>query len=338
MRIAIVTDCWQPEINGIVVTLEATIAELRLLGHEVLTVTPTDFPRLVLPYGDRLVLPWPPRLAKMLSRFRPDTVHLATQGVLGLAARQWCIRHRRHFTTAFHTRFPEYAHVRFGFPEGLLYRYARWFHGNEAPVLVPSEALGRDLEARGIGRPKLWSRGVDMSLYRPRPKRSGFPRPILLYVGRVAAEKNVEAFLRLDMPGTRIVIGDGPALEAARGAYPDVTFLGNLHGEALARHFSEADVFVFPSRLDTFGLVILEALASGLPVAAFPTAHLRETFGQSGVVAFDDDLAAAVRRAMAIPAERCRDVAAEFSWGACTRQFVQVLEQDLAVFEYRHSR
>lgn len=337
MRIAITTDSWVPETNGIVVTLQATIRELQAMGHEAQVLTPQMFASLKLPHGDRLVLPWYRRLDRLLSGFRPDTVHMATQGVLGLAARRWCARHGVHFTTAFHTRFPEYARVRFGLPEGVLYRYARWFHGDTAPVLVPSRSLAREFETRGIGRPMIWSRGVDTELFRPGARTwTTRPRPIVLYVGRVVEEKNIEAFFRLDVPGTRVVVGDGPALEKARGRHPGVVFMGALHGEALAACYREADVLAFPSLLDTFGLVVLEALASGVPVAAYPSAHLVETFVDLGGVEFDDDLGKAVERASAVPAHVCRKVAEQFSWRACTRQLVGIIEEDLA--RYRAAR
>ncbi len=331
MRIAIVTDCWVPETNGIVVTLQATLRELEAMGHDVQLVTPEMFASVRLPYGDRLVLPWYRRLDRLLSDFRPDSVHLATQGVLGLAARRWAGRRGVHFTTAFHTRFPEYARVRFGLPERVLYRYARWFHGDVAPVLVPSQSLARELEARRIGRPMIWSRGVDADLFRPGNRTwTIYPRPIVLYVGRVVEEKNVEAFFRLDVPGTRIVVGEGPLLRKARINHPDVVFLDALEGEALAACYREADVLVFPSLLDTFGLVVLEALASGVPVAAFPTEHLVETFASLGGVAFDVDLEKAVDRARRIPSHVCRMVAEKFSWRACTEQLVGIIEEDRA--------
>lgn len=331
MRIAIVTDCWVPEMNGVVVTLQATVRALQSAGHEVQLVTPQMFACLTLPYGDRLVLPSFRKLDRLLSGFRPDSIHLATQGVLGFSARRWARRRGVHFTTAFHTRFPEYARIRFGLPERILYRYARWFHGRTAPVLVATRDLAQTLERRHVGRPMIWSRGVDTDLFRPGEKTwTAYPRPLKLYVGRVVEEKNVEAFFQLGGPGTRIVVGDGPRLNEARAKHPEVVFLGALEGEALAECYREADVLVFTSLLDTFGLVVLEALASGVPVAAFPTPHLVEVFAQHGGVAFDSDLEKAVDLALAIPPEFCRKVADQFSWHTCTAQLVGIIEADLA--------
>jgi glycosyltransferase involved in cell wall biosynthesis len=331
MRIAITTDCWLPQVDGIVTTLSETIRALRAGGHEILLVTPEHFPSLPLPYGDRLVLARYRKLARLLAEFVPDSVHIATQGGLGLCALLWCRCNDAHFTTAFHTRFPEYGHVRHGLPKALLYWYARTFHGKTHPVLVPSQTLATELFRRGIGNPQVWARGVDTGLFRPRPKTwAHHPRPIHLFVGRVAAEKNVEAFLALDVPGTRIVVGEGPLLEAARAAHPEVIFLGARYGEDLALCYSQADVFVFPSLLDTFGLVVLEALASGLPVAASPSPHLVEIFKRYDVVAFDDDLSTAVHKALAIPSGRCRQTAERFSWRICTEQFLTIIKNSLA--------
>ena len=335
MRIALATDCWFPQINGITRCLEATVRELRAMGHDVLLLTPADFFSVQLPYRDRLVMPWYPRLARHLAEFDPETVHMATQGPLALCARAWCWRHRRHYTTAFHTRFPEYAKLRYRLPDGLLYSYARLFHGRTAPVLVTSHTLAEHLRQRGIGVPRVWALGVDTALFRAAPKTwTQYPRPIHLYVGRVVAEKNFQAFLNLRTGGSKIVAGDGPpaVLAAARATSPETVFLGELQGDALAHCYREADVFVFPSRLDTFGLVVLEALASGVPVAAYPSPHLVEVFGAHGVVAFDPDLAAAAGRALAIAPQRCSSVAAMFSWRASAEQFMQIIRDD------RHER
>lgn len=338
MRLVIITDCWLPQIDGIVITLQATIRELQAMGHDVTVLTPQDFPSLPLPYGDRLVLPWYPSLARRIAALQPDSVHLATQGLLALAGLMACRRNRWHYTTAYHTRFPEYAQVRFGLPTSLLYRYARWFHGASAPTLVPSRALADDLRARGIGRPELWSRGVDTRSFHPRPKSwSHFPRPIHLYVGRVVAEKNIDAFLDLSLPGTRLVVGSGPSLPNLQRRHPEVVFLGELRGDALAQCYCEADVFVFPSKLDTFGLVVLEALASGTPVAAFPSPYLTEIFGNSGAVVFDDDLTLAIERARQISPSDCRAAAERYGWRACTERFVGIIDRDLRTNESRLS-
>lgn len=329
MRIALATDSWLPQVNGVIHTLDATVKELRAMGHEVLVVTHHDFVSLPIPHGDSLVLPSYRKLARIMSEFRPDTVWIATQGPLALCAQIWSRRNNVHFIFSFHTRFPEYFKIRFGIPAGLLYGYIRLLFPKNAPLLVPSQSLARHLRQRDVGNPVVWSRGVDLDRYLPRPKTwTQYKRPIQLYVGRVVTEKNVEAFLRTEVEGTRIVVGDGPQFEALRASYPDAVFLGELHGEELARAYSEADVLVFPSLLDTFGLVVLEALASGIPVAALPSPHLVEIFGKHGVVSFDEDLDAAIRRALLIPAERCREVAEQFSWRESTIRLLGIIEQD----------
>jgi glycosyltransferase involved in cell wall biosynthesis len=330
MRIAIATDCWRPQVDGITRTLEATARELHGLGHDVLMITPDDFASITLPYGDVAALPWYPRLARKLRSFAPNTVHIATQGPVGVAARVWCRLNGVHVTTAFHTRFPEYGKLRHRIPERLLYAYARLFHGRSAPVLVPSRALAGVLQRHGIAETRIWSRGVDTQLYRPRQKTwSAYRRPLLLYVGRVVEEKNVEAFLSLAADGTRIVVGSGPRLQALTKQYPEVVFLGEKHGHELARCYAEADVFVFPSLLDTFGLVILEALASGVPVAAFPSPHLAEVFaGRKGIVT-RESLAEAVSAALECSAAECRQTALAYSWRAATEQLVEIIVADM---------
>lgn len=330
MRIAIVTDCWFPQINGITYTLEAIARELPGLGHEVMLLTPDRFAQITLPYGDPLVLAWYPSLSARLKTFAPDSVHIATQGVLGLMAKLWAHRSGTHYTTAFHTRFPEYARIRFGVSEKLLYSYARMFHGRSAPVLVPSRALASVLRAHGIEQCRLWSRGVDLTRFHPGPRQwTQYERPIQLYVGRVAAEKNIEEFLRQPGCGTKLVVGEGPYLAAAKRTYPDAVFLGPRTGDDLARCYREADVFVMPSTLETFGLVVLEALASGVPVAAIPSEQMVEVFAASGAVAFDNDLAVAIRVARDISPQLCRRVAEQYSWRACSERFAGIIDEDL---------
>ena len=231
MRIAIATDCWHPQVDGITRTLDATARELRILGHDVLMLTPQDFAQLKLPYGDALILAHYPKVSRILREFCPDTVHIATQGLLGIATRTWCAFNQAHFTTAFHTRFPEYGKLRHRLPENILYRYARLFHGSTAPVMVPSQSLAEVLRAKSIGLPCIWSRGVDTDLFRPRPKTwTHLPRPIFLQVGRIAAEKNIEAFLQVRMEGTKLIVGGGPLLEKLRANNPQAVFLGELSG------------------------------------------------------------------------------------------------------------
>jgi glycosyltransferase involved in cell wall biosynthesis len=325
MRLALVTDAWAPQVNGVVRTLQRTIDMLRALGHEVMTVTPDRFRTLPCPTYPEIRLALSPRrkLARLFEEFRPTAVHIATEAPLGQAARAWCLARGLPFSTAYHTRFPEYVRARTGLPLSLTYALMRRFHAASASVMVATPSIQEELEARGFRNINRWSRGVDTTLFRPRAE--GFldlPRPIHLYVGRVAVEKNLEAFLELDLPGSKLVVGDGPLLPALRRRHPGVRFAGARIGEDLARHYAAADVFVFPSRTDTFGLVLLEALASGVPVAAYPVAGPRDVIDGAEVGCLDEDLGAAARRALAIPRERCRAHALGFSWERSRDQFL----------------
>jgi glycosyltransferase involved in cell wall biosynthesis len=262
-------------------------------------------------------------MTQLIEEFDPGAVHIATEGPLGQAARAWCIRRGRPFSTAYHTRFPEYIRARTGMPLALTYAIMRRFHARSASIMVATASIQAELERRGFRNINRWSRGVDTALFRPRDRSFlDVPRPIHLYVGRVAVEKNVEAFLGLDLPGTKLVVGDGPQLPALKQRYPGVRFAGARFGEDLARHYAAADVFVFPSRTDTFGLVLLEALASGVPVAAYPVAGPRDVVGGSDAGVLDEDLGAAARRALTIPRERCRAYAMGFSWERSRDQFL----------------
>ncbi|HEX9447554.1 MAG TPA: glycosyltransferase family 1 protein [Dongiaceae bacterium] len=307
MSIAIVSDAWTPQINGVVRTLGRTVAELRALGHSVHVISPADFRTLPCPSYPEIRLAIAPRrgVARLLDRYRPDAVHIATEGPLGHAARAYCRHRRLAFSTAYHTRFPEYVAGRFHVPLGLSYAFLRRFHAPAHTVMVATRSIADDLSERGFGNIRFWSRGVDLDLFRPRPadlpaSLRNLPRPIHLYVGRLAVEKNIEAFLCLDLPGSK-------------------------QGEDLAEHYAAADVFVFPSLTDTFGLVVLEALASGVPVAAFPVAGPKDVIGDSGAGALHQDLRTAITRALQIPAARCRAHAETFSWRGATRQFLQNL-------------
>ncbi len=327
-RILIVTDAWRPGINGVVRTLESLETELRALGHEPLVIGTDRFRTLAMPsYPEvRLALRPAARLCAMIEEFEPDAIHLATEGPLGLAARQHCLARGRAFTTAFHTRFPEYlTSRRLPVPLAWSYGILRWFHAPSSAVMVATARLAGDLGARGFRRLRLWTRGVDAELFRPRDKSFlDAPRPIALSVGRVAVEKNLEPFLRLEMPGTKYVVGDGPQLAALRRRYPEVRFVGYKQGEELARYYAAADVFVFPSRTDTFGLVLLESLAAGVPVAAYPAPGPLDVIGASGVGCLDEDLGRAVRGALRIPGEACRAYALGFSWRASAEQFAEI--------------
>jgi glycosyltransferase involved in cell wall biosynthesis len=327
MRLALVTDAWMPQVNGVVRTLATTVEKLEAKGAQILLVTPDRFRSLPCPtYPEiRLAFTRPGTVGRMIEAFGANAVHLATEGPLGLAARRHAIRRGRPFTTSFHTRFPDYVAARFGVPEAWGWRYLRWFHTPARAILVATPTLAAELHAHGLEQTRLWSRGVDLAQFRaglPAPDAfRGLPRPILLSVGRVAVEKNLEAFLALDVPGTKVVVGDGPALPGLRARYPEAHFLGALAGESLARAYAGADLFVFPSRTDTFGLVLVEAMASGLPVAAYPVPGPLDVVGDSGAGALDADLGRAVMRALRIPRAAAIAEARRFSWDAAVAQF-----------------
>ena len=326
MRILIATDAWHPQVNGVVRSIEATIHEARALGADIQLITPEGLPSIALPtYPDiRLACI---TLAAIRSRFAavaPDHVHIATEGPVGLSTRLACRRDGRLFTTSYHTHFPDYVAARLPVPRAWTYAALRWFHNGGAGIMVSTESLAEDLTRRDFKRVMRWSRGVDHQLFHPRPASVlDLPRPIFLSVGRIAVEKNVEALLALDLPGSTVVVGDGPHRAALQAHYPRVHFLGTQEGEALAALYASADVFVFPSRTDTFGIVLLEALASGLPVAAFPVAAPRDVIGTGGAGVLDEDLAAACRAALSIPRERAREWAMRFSWRASALQFLE---------------
>ena len=328
MRIALVSDAWLPQINGVVRTLMRTMEELKELGHEIQVFSPDLFRNLPCPTYSEIRLAVLParRLAALLNAFQPCAIHIATEGPLGHAARRYCLARKLPFTTAFHTRFPEYVKARTGLPLGASYSVLRRFHAPSSSVMVATPSLEHELEERGFRNLKRWTRGVDTTLFHPRDKNFlNLPRPIHLYVGRVAVEKNVEAFLKLDLPGSKLVVGSGPQLAELQRRFPAVRFAGPRQGEDLARHYAAADVFVFPSRTDTFGLVLLEALASGLPVAAFPVPGPLDVINGSAVGFLDEDLAAAALRALTIPAQACRDYALQFSWRRSSEQFLSNL-------------
>ena len=328
MKIAVVTDAWSPQVNGVVNTLKQTTAGLRAMGHEVDVITPEGFRTLPMPtYPDiRLsVLPGS-RVAGRLDRFAPDAVHVATEGPLGIAARRYCLRRRKPFTTAYHTRFPEYVKARIGLPLSVTYRWLRWFHGPAAAIMVPTPVVRDDLQANGFERVVLWSRGVDTQLFSPgaRNKLDTEP-PIFLYVGRVAVEKNIEAFLALDLPGSKWVVGEGPQRAYFERKYRDVYFAGVQPPSELARYYRAADAFVFPSKTDTFGLVLLEAMACGTPVAAYPVTGPIDVLqdGPGGIM--NADLKTACLEALKLDRAQVRNYAQRFSWTAATEQFARHL-------------
>jgi glycosyltransferase involved in cell wall biosynthesis len=325
MRVLLVTDAWFPQVNGVVRTLDAVRRSATAEGHEIEVISPQGFRTLPCPTYPEIRLALLPgrRVAASIERTAPDAIHIATEGPLGMAARRAAMRRGLAFTTSFHTRFPDYVYARCGLPTGWTYAFLRQFHNAGAGVMAATSSLRAELEARGFRHVLPWSRGVDSELFRPRDKDFlPYPRPIWLHVGRLAVEKNVEAFLRLALPGTKLVVGDGPLRVELERRYPDAVYVGAKGGEELAQYYAASDVFVFPSRTDTFGLVLLEALASGLPVAAYPVPGPLDVIADSGTGALDEDLAQACRAALAIAPERCRAYASRFSWAACARQFL----------------
>lgn len=324
MRVLIVTDAWHPQINGVVRTLTAVAEAARPLGVSCVFLTPAQFRTVGLPsYSDvRLALPTPARVARLIAEADADSIHIATEGPLGISVRRYCLRHGLPFTTSFHTRFPEYISARWPVPEAWVWNWLRRFHAPSRAVMAATPALAAELRARGFRNVALWSRGVDTGLFRPRMVDLGLRRPIFLSVGRLAVEKNLDAFLSLELPGTKVVVGDGPARADLQARYPNAVFMGAMSGERLAEAYAAADIFVFPSRTDTFGLVLLEALASGLPVAAFPAPGPRDVIGDAPVGILNHDLRMACLAALRVSPEACRDFAAALTWDSSARAFI----------------
>jgi glycosyltransferase involved in cell wall biosynthesis len=347
MKILVVTDAWHPQVNGVVRTLSHVAREAYGLGSEIEFLAPSEFRTLPMPsYPEiRLALPPPRAVARRLDEVKPDAIHIATEGPLGHAMRRLCIKRGLPFTTSFHTRFPDYLAERLPLPERwsreATWAWLRWFHAPGAAVMAATPTLAEELISRGFKNVKIWPRGVDAQLFRPRTRTRtalDLPQPIFLTVGRLAVEKNVEAFLALDLPGTKLVVGDGPARAQLAPRYPQAAFLGARQGEALAELYSAADVFVFPSRTDTFGLVLLEALASGVPVAAFPAAAPRDVIGAAPVGVLDEDLQRACLEALECSREECRAFALGMSWEASARIFLGHVAEAMKAVQLKRKR
>ena len=324
MRIAIVTDAWSPQTNGVVSTLRQTTSCLEQLGHELLLVTPNLFRSIPCPTYPEIRLALFPYggVTTLLSGFRPDAIHIATEGSLGFAARRYCMRHGLQFTTSYHTQFPQYLRSRFPIPASISYRALLWFHGAATHCMVSTQTVRNQLAERGFHNLVHWQRGVDTKLFKPRAKDFlQLQRPIAAYVGRVAIEKNIDAFLRMPWTGTKLVIGDGPELPRLKSQFPEAVYAGYRFGEDLAQHLAASDVMVFPSLTDTFGLVNLEAMACGVPVAAYPVAGPIDVVEDGVTGALDEDLARAAMRALAIDPQQCRDRALRSGWEMCSREF-----------------
>jgi glycosyltransferase involved in cell wall biosynthesis len=330
MRILIATDAWFPQVNGVVRSLDSVRRELVLMGHVVEILSPDQYRNWPCPtYPEiRLAFPRARTVGERIADFRPDAVHIATEGPLCLAARRWCIGRGVPFTTAYHTQFPDYVQRRTGIPANALWRYIRWFHRPAQRVLTATPSIRAELAAHGVGHVVHWGRGVDLDLFHsggPRhPAMADLSGPVQLYVGRIAVEKNLEAFLRSERPGTKVIVGEGPARAALQARYPDALWLGALHGATLASAYRSADILVFPSLTDTFGLVIIEALASGLPVAAFPVTGPRDILTDT-TGAIDQDLNRAIDRALTCDRGACIALARKFSWRTSAEQFLDGL-------------
>jgi glycosyltransferase involved in cell wall biosynthesis len=324
MKLLIVTDAWHPQINGVVRSLSEIAKRAPDFGVETAFLTPEGFSSVAMPgYAEiRLALATPSQIAQRIKAIAPDCVHIATEGPLGILARRWCMRNARKFTTSYHTRFPEYLSARLPVPSWPLAALLRLFHGASCGTMVSTPSLENELSGQGYCNLMRWSRGVDAELFHPaKAQRLPFARPIFLYAGRVAVEKNIDAFLSLDLPGSKVVVGDGPLRASLAAKYPDVHFTGAQEKDALATLYASADVFVFPSITDTFGVVMLEALASGVPVAALPVAGPQDVIGQSKTGVLDHDLRRAALAALSIPRNLCRKYALQFSWQESARQF-----------------
>lgn len=324
MKITIITDAWYPQVNGVVRTLSTVRDELTSMGHEIQIISPEHFRTFPCPTYPEIRLAFFPgrTMRRLIEDFAPDAIHIATEGPLGWAARRFCKKHKRPFTTSFHTKFPEYINARFKVPVSWGYALMRRFHRPSSGVMVATPSLMRALETRGFSNVKRWTRGVDLNLFHPREDRLfDNRRPVFLFVGRVAVEKNIGAFLALDLPGTKMVVGDGPQMAQLKARYPDVIWTGYKKGEELAHHIASADVFVFPSLTDTFGLVLLEAMACGVPVAAYPVTGPIDVVVDPRAGVLDEDLGKAARMALEKKREDCRTYAEKFSWRACAELF-----------------
>jgi len=325
MKVLVATDAWRPQVNGVVRTLGSMQRAATKLGATIEFLSPEGFPTFQLPTypGLRLALPSRRIIADRIDAAKPDAIHIATEGPIGFAVRAYCRRRGRPFTTSYTTRFPEYISARSPIPESLIYAVLRWFHSGASVTMVATPSLMRELNERGFGRLGMWTRGVDIDLFRPdRAIDLDLPRPIFMTVGRVAVEKNLEAFLSLNLPGSKVVVGAGPAEAKLKRDFPEAKFLGPLENGTLAGHLAAADVFVFPSRTDTFGIVQLEALASGVPIAAFPVTGPKDVVGDQPIGVLDEDLRRACLEALNLRRDACRKFALDYSWENSARQFL----------------
>ena len=325
MRILIATDAWHPQVNGVVRTLTSLARSASALDADISFLTPDGFPSMALPTypGLRIALPNRREIARRIEQAAPEAIHIATEGPVGWAVRAYCRRRKLAFTTSYTTRFAEYVEVRTMIPASVGYALLRRFHAASSTIMVATDSLRQELGARGFRKLGYWTRGVDTELFNPdSPAVLDLPRPIFMTMGRVAVEKNLEAFLSLDLPGSKVVVGDGPQKAQLEQKYPGAIFLGEKKGADLTAHLAAADVFVFPSLTDTFGVVQLEALACGTPVAAFPVTGPKDVIAGHPIGALDDDLRSACLRALTMSREACRNFALARSWENSARQFI----------------
>jgi glycosyltransferase involved in cell wall biosynthesis len=342
LKIVFATDAWHPQVNGVVRSLSTTIDHLRRSGHEIEVIEPSRFRTIACPTYPEipLAIGCGRAVARLLDAARPDSIHISTEGPIGWATRSWCLKHGSHFTTAFHTRFPDYVSIRTGIPVEWMWKLMRRFHGAADRTFTATASLAEEVQEHGIERTHHWPLGVDLLQFNPHTLPHAairhLPRPILLNVGRVAVEKNIEAFLGLDVPGSKVIVGGGPALEKLRARYKDALFLGPKSGAELASAYATADVLVFPSRTDTFGLVNIEALACGLPVAAYPVAGPLDILGPTGrgvhggkwrIGACDENLGSAIEQALRADRHAAVREAQYYSWELCTERFVAGLSR-----------
>lgn len=331
MKFVLVTDAWAPQVNGVVRTWQHVTQEMANLGHDPHVIHPSQFKTIGAPRYPEIRLAILPgkKLRKQLNDLNPDAIHIATEGPLGMAARKWCTKNNIPYTTSYHTQFPHYLRQYFGIPKSLSYKFIRYFHGKAKHTLVPTRQVGKELEHNGLNNIVVWSRGVDTNLFKPDypvPEAlKNLDKPIFIYAGRIAIEKNIEAFLELDLPGAKVVIGDGPPRASLEKKYPDAIFVGYKFGEELAAHYAAGDVFVFPSRTDTFGVVMLEANACGLPIAAYPVTGPIDVVqqGQTGYVY--KDLKQAALDALELDKKPCIAFANRNSWARCAQTVIDHL-------------
>jgi glycosyltransferase involved in cell wall biosynthesis len=328
MKFALVTDAWAPQVNGVVRTWAEVVRQMQSQGHRVLVIHPGQFLTFAVPNYPEICLAVFARekVKSMLDEFRPDAIHVATEGPLGLACRAYCLERRLPFTTSYHTHYPQYLSIYYRVPPKITVTYLRWFHQAAARTLVPTRSVATELQSHGFRNTVVWSRGVNIDIFKPGSRDAlDLPRPIFMTASRIAPEKNIEAFLAVDLPGSKVVVGDGPARAALQRRFPGALWTGYQYGENLARHYAAADVFVFPSRTDTFGITMLEANACGVPVAAYPVTGPVDVVKQNVTGVLDADLRAACVAALKVDRQKCVEYARSCSWERCAQTVVESL-------------